>query len=246
MDPARLDEATLAVVPSLGFDRAVLERSPRVAGLVAGFDWRDVGGWDSLAAALPADGDRNRLQGAAVAHQSSGCSVRSETRLVAAVGVRDLTIVDTPEALLVAGNGAVGDLRAFVEGLRAAAGDDTAALAGPEDWGYCRLLARAGGLEIHQFVIHPGATPRLGPDDDGAGHWVVGSGRLAAVVDGRPVELGANESARFPAGREHRLRNPGDVVCIAVRVCAPKPPIRPGGVGDVDSGADRLPSCERP
>ncbi len=215
-DPARLDEATLAAVPSLGFDRAVLERSPRVAGLVAGFDWRDVGGWDSLAAALPADADGNRLQGAAVAHRSSGCHVRSETRLVAAVGVRDLTIVDTPEALLVAGNDAVGELRAFVEGLPTKA--DTGGEGRREEWGCSRLLARAGGLEVHQFVIHPGAAPRLGPGDDGSGHWVVGSGRLAVSLDGRLVELGENESARLPAGREHRLRNPGDVDCIAVRV----------------------------
>ena len=185
----------------------------------ADFDWSDVGSWQAMSDLLPADGDGNRGQGEHVSIATRGTYVHAESRVVATVGVDDLVIVDTEDAVLVAHRGhlqrvkeVVGELKA--RGHEAYRTHKTVA----RPWGTYTVLQEGPGFKIKRIEVKPGAMLSLQLHHHRSEHWVVVAG-IANVTRGADTfTLRDNESTYIPPETQHRLENPGTVPLQIIEV----------------------------
>ncbi len=217
--PVTIDKDAFACVADVSVDYAVMEKAKRVAVVPGSFDWSDIGSWEALGGLVPADIAGNRVQGEAVLVDSSDCYVRSEDRLVATIGVKDLLVVDTPDALLVAERSRAQDVKRVVQQLKEA-NHESARLHRTvhRPWGTYTVLEEGPRFKIKRIVVKPGASLSLQYHRRRSEHWVVVSG-VAKVVNGeRETTIGTDQSSYIPAGNPHRLTNPGEVDCVMIEV----------------------------
>jgi len=221
-DPVVLDPETFAALPDISVDYAVMEKlAPESSALVPLRDsgWSDIGSWQALSELAPADAAGNRIDGEAIALDSHGCYIRSEDRIVAALGVDNLLVVDTPDALLVAQRDHAQQVKAVVAELKAR-GHDSVRLHRTvmRPWGSYTVLEEGPRFKIKRIVVRPGASLSLQKHRHRSEHWVVVSG-TARVTNGREEHLvGVDESTYIPAGTPHRLSNPGRIDCVMIEV----------------------------
>lgn len=207
-------------LPAVSLDYAVLEKARKVAVVPAPFSWSDVGSWSSYAELLPADGRGNRVAGEARLRDAEGCVVHAPDRLTALLGVRDLLVVDTPDALLIANKERDQEVEAVVAELRKE-GHPAHLLHRTvhRPWGTYTVLEEGPRFAIKRIVVRPGRALSLQMHHHRSEHWVVVSG-TAKVTQGESERLvRPNESTYIPAGIVHRLENPGliDLVIIEVQ-----------------------------
>ena len=207
-------------VPSISIDYAIMERSARVAVVPGDFDWNDIGSWSAVSDLVAPDKDNNRSTGDVVLVDSRNTFIQSEDRLVAVLGVDDLTIVDTPDALLVARTDKVQDVRKVVAELKSR-GHESFKLhrTVSRPWGTYTVLEDGDRFKIKRIMVKPGASLSLQLHHHRSEHWIVVQG-MAKVVNGeRELFLRTNESTYIPAGHRHRLENPGllDLMMIEVQ-----------------------------
>lgn len=215
-----LNRETFEQVPDISVDYALMEKSTRVAVVPCAIGWSDIGSWTSISDLIKPDSAGNRVLGEALLHDVSNCYIQSQGRLVSAVGVDNLIIVDTPDALLVAGKHRAQDVKHIVGQLK---------LAGHEafklhqtvhrPWGTYTVLQEGSRFKIKRIEVKPGASLSLQMHRHRSEHWVVVSG-MAKVVNGeREFFVSTNESTFIPPGHRHRLENPGvdDLVVIEVQ-----------------------------
>jgi mannose-1-phosphate guanylyltransferase/mannose-6-phosphate isomerase len=219
-DKVSLDAERFAALPDISVDYAVMERHDRVEVVRAGFDWNDIGSWNALSALTPGDARGNRIAGEAILMDARDCYIQSDSRVVAAVGVENLVIVDTPDALLVASRDRVQDVKGVVQQLKLA-NHSTHLLhrTAHRPWGTYTVLEEEPGYKIKRIVVKPGASLSMQMHHHRSEHWVVISG-MAQVVNGQQqLALQPNESTFIPAGNKHRLSNSGteDLVIIEVQ-----------------------------
>lgn len=209
-----------AEVPDISIDYAMMERSDNVAVVPADIGWSDIGSWVALSNLTPPDTDGNRAScDSAVFVDSYNTYVRSEERLVAAVGVRDLMIIDTPDALLVANPARAQDVKQVVVNLKKQ-GNDSYRLhrTVSRPWGTYTVLEDGERFKIKRIEVKPGASLSLQMHHHRSEHWIVVSG-MAKVVNGdREIFVSTNESTYIPAGRQHRLENPGVLNLVMIEV----------------------------
>lgn len=215
-----IDEGSFADLPDISIDYAVMERSADVAVIPAAFDWNDIGSWNAIGGLVPADDKGNRVQGETVLVGTSNTLIQSEGRVVAAVGVENLVIVDTPDALLVSHQDHVQDVRQVVHHLKRME-HDTYRLHRTvfRPWGSYTVLEEGSHFKIKRLEVKPGASLSLQMHHHRSEHWIVVSG-MARVINGeRDILVNTNESTYIPAGHRHRLENPGlmDLVMIEVQ-----------------------------
>ncbi|HUN90559.1 MAG TPA: mannose-1-phosphate guanylyltransferase/mannose-6-phosphate isomerase [Burkholderiaceae bacterium] len=215
------DATAFAALPDISFDYAVLERSSNVAVIPCGFGWSDVGSWAAVseANAHAPDAAGNVVDGDAIFVKSKRTYVRSEDRLIAAVGVEDLVVVDTPDALLVAHKNASQDVREVVRALREKGADaykHHRTMRYP--WGADTVLHEATGVRIKRLEIKPGAALAFRTHRDRSEHWVVADGLARMTIGDSTFESGPNESRYVPMGTRHRLHNPGRTPLVVVEV----------------------------
>lgn len=209
-----------AQVPDISIDYAVMERSSHVAVVPSDFGWSDIGSWNAVKELVTPDAAHNRAVGEAIFVDSRNTFVQSEDRLVATVGVSDLMIIDTPDALLVAHPDKAQDVKKIVAQLKTK-GHDAYKLhrTVARPWGTYTVLEEGPRFKIKRIEVKPGASLSLQMHHHRSEHWIVVSG-MAKVVNGeRVVMVGTNESTYIPAGHKHRLENPGvlDLVMIEVQ-----------------------------
>lgn len=209
-----------AQVPDISIDYAVMERSSQVAVVPSDFGWSDIGSWNAVKELVAPDATNNRALGEAIFVDSSNTFVQSEDRLVATVGVSDLMIIDTPDALLVAHPDRAQDVKKVVAQLKTN-GHDAYKLhrTVARPWGTYTVLGEGPRFKIKRIEVKPGASLSLQMHHHRSEHWIVVSG-MAKVVNGdREIFVGTNESTYIPAGYKHRLENPGvlDLVMIEVQ-----------------------------
>ena len=214
-----IDAERFARCPDVSLDRAVMEQADNAVVLPADFGWSDIGSWKSVAEQLPADADGNTCVGETLLVGTSGTHVQSEDRLVAAVGVHDLLIVDTPDALLVAGKDASQQVREVVARLKA--GGHRAArlhrtVARP--WGAYTVLQEGPRFKIKRIEVRPGESLSLQMHHHRSEHWIVVSGTARVTCDERSYLVSANESTYIPIGMKHRLENPGVLELVMIEV----------------------------
>ncbi|MBI5910019.1 MAG: mannose-1-phosphate guanylyltransferase/mannose-6-phosphate isomerase [Betaproteobacteria bacterium] len=217
--PIAIDQESFARIRDISIDYAVMENATRVAVVPGRFDWSDIGSWQALGELVPADADGNRVQGEAVLVDSSDCFVRSEDRLVAALGVQNLLVVDTPDALLIADRSRAQEVKSIVRRLNDG-GHQSARLHRTvhRPWGTYTVLEEGTRFKIKRIVVKPGASLSLQYHHRRSEHWVVVSGSAKIVNGEHEIILGADQSSYIPAGTAHRLANPGKVDCVMIEV----------------------------
>jgi mannose-1-phosphate guanylyltransferase/mannose-6-phosphate isomerase len=206
-------------VPDISIDYAVMEKADRVAVVPASFDWSDIGSWNALAELTAADAKGNRVAGEAVFVDAANCYVQGEDRLVAAVGVDNLLIIDTADALLVADRSRAQDVKAVVQQLKLTAHDSVRHhRTVHRPWGSYTVLEEGERFKLKRIVVKPGASLSLQMHHHRSEHWVVIAG-MARVVNGeREIFVRTDESTYIPAGTAHRLANPGKIDCVMIEV----------------------------
>lgn len=209
-----------AQVPDISIDYAVMERSAHVAVVPSDFGWSDIGSWNAVKELVKPDAAQNRAVGEAIFVDSRNTFVQSEDRLVATVGVDNLMIIDTPDALLVAHPDKAQDVKKIVAQLKTR-GHEAYKLHRTvvRPWGTYTVLEEGPRFKIKRIEVKPGASLSLQMHHHRSEHWIVVSG-MARVVNGdREIMVGTNESTYIPAGHKHRLENPGvlDLVLIEVQ-----------------------------
>ncbi len=207
-------------VPDISVDYAIMERSGKVAVVPADIGWSDIGSWNAIRDLAAPDTESNRAVGDAIFVDTRNTYVQSEDRLVAAVGLDNLMIIDTPDALLVAHPDKAQDVKQVVARLKQR--DHEAyklhrTVARP--WGTYTVLGEGPRFKIKRIEVKPGGSLSLQMHHHRSEHWIVVSG-MARVVNGEDeIFVGTNQSTYIPAGHQHRLENPGvmDLVMIEVQ-----------------------------
>ncbi|MBU1235849.1 MAG: mannose-1-phosphate guanylyltransferase/mannose-6-phosphate isomerase [Gammaproteobacteria bacterium] len=215
-----LEQASFAAQSDISIDYAVMEKAENVAVVPCNLGWSDIGSWNALADLIPPDSDGNRTLGDAVLVGSKNTFVQSEHHLVAAVGVEDLMIIDTQDAVLVAHKDKSQDVRKVVQRLKQH-GHEAYRLhrTVSRPWGTYTVLEEGKRFKMKRIEVKPGASLSLQMHHHRSEHWIVVSGMAKVVIGDHELFVDTNQSTYIPAGHKHRLENPGilDLVMIEVQ-----------------------------
>lgn len=215
----RLDRTAFAASPSISVDHAVMERTERAAVVPSDFAWSDVGAWSALWQIGAQDAAGNVLIGDVAAQDTRGSYVRSEGPLVVTVGVEDLVVVASPDAVLVTRRDADQGVKGAVDLLKARnhpAATQNRRVYRP--WGFYEGVHEGERFQVKRITVNPGHKLSLQKHFHRAEHWVVVNGSALVEVDGAERLLGENESIYIPLGAVHRLGNPGKVPLNLIEV----------------------------
>ena len=215
----RLDAPAFGRSPALSVDYAVMEptSNARVVPLDAG--WQDMGSWASLAALSPGDEAGNVVQGDAVMHGTRNTFIHGSSRLVATVGVKDLVIVDTADAVLVADSSSGQEVKAVVRQLERAGRDEHRTHRRVyRPWGSYDSVHEGEGFKVKHITVRPGQKLSLQSHRHRAEHWVVVRGVARVTREDERFLVRENQSTFIPKGATHRLENPGEAPLELVEV----------------------------
>jgi mannose-1-phosphate guanylyltransferase/mannose-6-phosphate isomerase len=207
-DFVRLNRERFADIRSLSIDYAVMEHTSNAAVVPASIGWSDIGSWSSIWARGEKDAAGNVLAGDVIVEDSHGNYIRSDGRLVAALGVQDLVVIETSDAILVSRRDRDQDVKLLVERLakhRRREVSQHSRVYRP--WGFFETLHMAPGTQVKLIEVSPGAALSLQYHHRRAEHWVVVSGEAAIVRGEQELVLKENESTFIPIGMKHRLEN---------------------------------------
>jgi mannose-1-phosphate guanylyltransferase/mannose-6-phosphate isomerase len=215
----RLGKNEFLACPSEAIDRAVMERTSRAAVIPATFEWSDVGSWSAIWDLAEKDGAGNVPLGDVRLQDTRGTLVFGDRRLVATLGVQDLIIVDSDDALLVADRSRAQEVREVVEDLkRANRSEHFSHKRVYRPWGYFESIDSGERYQVKRLMLKPGAAISLQLHRKRAEHWVVVSGRAKVSRGDDTLFLDANQSTYIPVGTRHRLENPGEVPLLIIEV----------------------------
>ncbi|MBU1187463.1 MAG: mannose-1-phosphate guanylyltransferase/mannose-6-phosphate isomerase [Gammaproteobacteria bacterium] len=208
--PLELPAAAYAALPSISIDYAVMEKAANVVVVDADLGWSDIGSWKAISELYEADDMGNHLRGPVKLADVRDCFVQSDQRLIAAVGVSNLIIVDTGDAVLVADRERSQEVRDIVSQLHdedhdAATFHSTVY----RPWGSYTVLEDADDCKVKRLVVKPGQVLSLQRHQRRSEHWTVIRGTARVRVGDEEQTLQANESAWIPVQTLHRLENPG-------------------------------------
>jgi mannose-1-phosphate guanylyltransferase/mannose-6-phosphate isomerase len=219
LDFCRLDESAFSACPSDSIDYAVMERTRDAVVVPADIGWSDVGSWSALWEVQRRDADGNAQRGDVYLDGVTNSLVRAESRIVAVVGVSDLVVVETPDAVLVAHKDQVQRVKQVVDHLKSK--ERTEHLHHTRvyrPWGYYEGIDAGDRFQVKRITVKPGEKLSLQMHHHRAEHWVVVSG-TARVTCGEKVSLlSENESTYIPIGMNHRLENPGKLPLHIIEV----------------------------
>lgn len=214
-----VDAATFAATPAISVDYAVMEKVQNLAFVACDCGWSDIGSWAVMAEQVEPDGDGNRVVGEAAIKDARNCFVQAPDRLVGLVGVEDLMVIDTPDALLVAHRDSAQQVRTICERLwksgHAAASQHRTA---HRPWGSYTVLEQGPRFKIKRLEVKPGASLSLQAHHHRSEHWVVVSGTAAVVNGDCEFLLTCDQSTYIPCGNRHRLGNPGKIPLVVIEV----------------------------
>ena len=225
-DFLRVNKEDFIRCPSDSIDYAVMERlDPDNSALPPGMliplsaGWSDVGAWDSLWQVLPKDAQGNVAQGDVLLHECNNTLVMSEHRLVACVGVEDMVVVETPDAVLVAHMRETQHVKKVVDSLKRQGrpeGELHRKVFRP--WGWYDGVDAGERFQVKRIVVKPGAALSLQMHHHRAEHWIVVSGTAQVTRGDTSYLVSENESTFIPLGTRHRLENPGCVPLEMIEV----------------------------
>jgi mannose-1-phosphate guanylyltransferase/mannose-6-phosphate isomerase len=219
MDFFRLDEASFGSSPAQSIDYAVMEKTQHAAVVPVDMGWSDVGSWQSLWDITAKNDAGNATQGDVMVEGVRNSYLRSDGPLVAAVGVEDLVVVATTDAVLVAHRDATQDVKRVVDQLEKAGREHHVHHRKVyRPWGSYESIDTGERFQVKRIVVNPGAKLSLQMHHHRAEHWVVVSGTARVVCGEKEFLLQENESTFIPLGTRHRLENPGKVPLHLIEV----------------------------
>ena len=220
-DPAvlNIESDVFPQAPSISIDYAVMEKADNVKVVPGSFGWSDIGSWRSVSELMEPDVRGNRVVGEAVLVNASNNYIQGEGRVIAAVGVEDLVIVDTPDALLVGHRDRTQSVKDVVDQLRKT-GHEAAKLHRTvyRPWGTYTVLEEGPHYKMKRIVVKPKASLSLQMHKHRSEHWVVIAGSAEIVNGEQTLRLQHDQSTYIPAGNKHRLSNPGEEDLVIIEV----------------------------
>ena len=205
--------------PDESIDYAVMEHTERAAVVPFDTTWSDLGSWSALWEAEPKDDEDNVCIGDVVTHGTRNSYVRGEERLVAAVGMDNVVVVETADAVLVAHRDHVQDVKKVVEGIKSSSrSEHHAHVRVYRPWGDYESIDEGHRFQVKRITVKPGEQLSLQMHYHRAEHWVVVKGTAIVECNGEEKLLAENQSTYIPIGATHRLRNPGKVPLELVEV----------------------------
>jgi mannose-1-phosphate guanylyltransferase len=214
-----LDATTFAQVPDISIDYALLERSQKVAVVPCELGWSDIGSWQAIRELVPADVNGNQYNGQVVLHDVTNCYIDSKKRLVGAVGLDNLIIIDTPDALLIADAERTQEVKLIAQELKRQ-GHPAYLLHNTvtRPWGTYTVLEEGKRFKIKRIVVKPQGSLSLQMHHHRSEHWIVVSGMARVTNNDREFMLDTNESTFIKPGHTHRLVNPGVIDLVMIEV----------------------------
>jgi mannose-1-phosphate guanylyltransferase/mannose-6-phosphate isomerase len=225
----QLDKTAFSAIPENSFDYAVMEPASTqfykqqshtsLAVVPCDMGWSDIGSWDALGDLCVPDASGNRIDGEAMVFDSSNCYIQSRHRMVGAVGLQNLIIVDTPDAVLVASKSHAQDVKQVYMALKEREHDVYKLhRTVHRPWGTYTVLEEGERFKIKRIEVMPGASLSLQMHHHRSEHWIVVSG-TARIINGEIEQLiSTNQSTYIPAGNKHRLENPGLMTLVMIEV----------------------------
>ena len=215
----RLDKDAFGACPADSVDYAVMERTAAGAMVRAAMGWSDVGSWSALWEVGAKDGARNVARGDVELRDASGCYVHANGRHVSVLGARDLVVVETDDAVLVAAKERAQEVKEVVENLdRANRSEHVSHTRVHRPWGYYESVDAGPGFQVKRLMIKPGHKLSLQLHHQRAEHWVVVAGTARVTRGDEVFDLQRNQSTYIPLGAKHRLENAGAEPLLIVEV----------------------------
>jgi mannose-1-phosphate guanylyltransferase/mannose-6-phosphate isomerase len=215
----RLDLESFAKAPQLSIDYALMEKTDLAAVVRGDFGWSDIGSWDSLADLIAVDIDSNIVHGDAVNIDSHGCIIHTDDKLIATLGVNDLVIVSTADAVMVAPRGRSQDVRKLVQRLKDKNRPEASIHPRVDrPWGYYESLDTGPRFQVKRIVVYRGGALSLQKHCHRAEHWVVVSGTAEVTIGDQVRTIYENQSVYIPLGTLHRLVNRGRIPLELIEV----------------------------
>lgn len=215
----RLGREAFAAAPSNSVDYAVMERTASGAMVRADMRWSDVGSWSALWESGEKDAGRNVARGDVALRDAAGCYVHAERRHVSVLGARDLVVVETGDAVLVAARERAQEVKDVVERLeRENRSEHVAHPRVHRPWGYYESVDAGAGFQVKRLMVKPGHRLSLQMHHKRAEHWVVVSGTARVTRGDEVFTLERNQSTYIPLGTRHRLENAGTEPLLIVEV----------------------------
>ncbi|MDN7930894.1 mannose-1-phosphate guanylyltransferase/mannose-6-phosphate isomerase [Burkholderia metallica] len=219
-DFLRLDNEAFATCPDISIDYAVMEKTERAAVVVAAeLGWSDVGSWSALADISAHDDQGNTISGDIYTDKVANSYIRAEHRMVAAIGVQDVVIVETADAVLVSHRDHVQDVKKVVEKLNVSGRlESVTHRRVSRPWGSYESIDAGDRFQVKRIIVAPGAQLSLQMHHHRAEHWIVVKGTALVTNGDAEIILTENQSTYIPLGTPHRLRNPGKIPLELIEV----------------------------
>ncbi|NKJ47757.1 mannose-1-phosphate guanylyltransferase/mannose-6-phosphate isomerase [Burkholderia sp. SG-MS1] len=219
-DFVRLDVQAFCACPNISVDHAVMEKTQRAAVVaVSDLGWNDIGSWTALAEIAERDGQGNALIGDVLTDAVTNSYIRAEHRLVAAIGLDNVVIVETADAVLVAHRDQAQDVKQIVAQLNAMGRHESVThrrVVRP--WGSYEGIDNGDRFQVKRIVVNPGAQLSLQMHHHRAEHWIVVKGTALVTNGDKEIMLTENQSTYIPLGITHRLLNPGKIPLELIEV----------------------------
>ena len=209
-DFLRVNEAIFAACPSDSVDYAVMEKTDDAVVIPMDAGWSDIGSWSSLWDISDKDGNRNAVHGDVIIHESRNSYVRTDGKLVVAIGVDGLVIISTKDAVVVAHKDSVQEIKAVTEKLKKASRNEWKNHREVyRPWGKYDSIDKGEQYQVKRITVKAGAKLSVQMHHHRAEHWVVVSGTAKVTNGEKTFFLSVNESTYIPVGVIHALENPG-------------------------------------
>jgi mannose-1-phosphate guanylyltransferase/mannose-6-phosphate isomerase len=219
LDFTRIDAAVFEACPSDSIDYAVMEKTADAVVVALDAGWSDVGSWSSLHAASDADASGNVTHGDVLSEDTQGCYLYAESRLLAVVGLKDHVVVETKDAVLVAPQERVQDVKKLVQRLKERGRYEHSLHREVfRPWGSYDCLENGARFQVKRLKIKPGATLSLQMHHHRAEHWIVVAGTARITRGEEEFLLEENQSTYIPVGVKHRIENPGMIALEIIEV----------------------------
>src|SRR5712692_23097 len=219
LDFLRLDAKAFEACPAQSIDYAVMEKTSAGAVVSADIGWSDVGSWSALWEIGKKDGLGNVTRGDAQLHDASGCYLWADSRLVYLLGVKDLLVVETDDAVLVGERSRAQEVKDIVERLdQKRRSEHVSHTRVYRPWGYFESIDAGERFQVKRIMVKPGEALSLQMHHKRAEHWVVVSGRARVTRGDKVFDLAENESTFIPLGTKHRLENAADEPLYVIEV----------------------------
>jgi len=219
LDFVRVGKEAFNSAPAISIDYAIMEHTNNACAVPLALHWNDLGSWSAFYEAGAKDAHGNVIVGDVVTQDTEGCYIHSTRRLVATLGIKDLAIVETADAILIIDRMKAQDVKTLLNTLRASSRcEANTHIRVYRPWGSYEVLVCGLHFQVKRLIVKEGEVLSLQMHFHRAEHWIVVSGTARVTVGESVLLLGEDESTYIPLGTMHRLENPGRIPLEIVEV----------------------------